>query len=99
MQDVRESEKEYWQVRIADRGRGIADEEKAMIFDRYYRRDRSVPGTGLGLFLVSHLAQACSGSVRAENRVEGDYRKGTVMVVNLAKMAVVESRVASPVSK
>ena len=96
VQEVREREKEFWQVRIEDRGRGIADEEKAKVFDRYYRRDRSVPGTGLGLFLVSHLAHACGGSVHAENRVEGDYRKGTVMVVNLAKMTAVESRVTTP---
>lgn len=92
VQEVQENDRGFWQVRIADRGRGIADEEKVRIFDRYYRRDRSVPGTGLGLFLVNHLAQACGGSVRAENRVEGDYRKGTVMVVNLSKVAPAQGR-------
>lgn len=80
-----EASVEYWQVRISDRGRGIPDEDKTRVFDRYYRRDPTIPGTGLGLHLVSHIAESCGGSVGAENRVSGDYRKGTVMVTNLRK--------------
>ena len=73
----------YWQVRIADRGRGIPDEDKPKVFDKYYRRDSSIPGTGLGLHLANHIAESCGGTIELENRVDGDHRKGTVVVMNL----------------
>jgi PAS domain S-box-containing protein len=73
----------YWQVRIADRGRGIPDDEKAKVFDRYYRQNPAIPGTGLGLHLASHIIESCGGSIEIESRVNGDYRKGTVMITNL----------------
>ncbi|HIH00857.1 TPA: PAS domain S-box protein [Thermoplasmata archaeon] len=73
----------YWQVRIADRGRGIPDEDKSKVFDRYYRRDASIPGTGLGLHLASRIVGSCGGTIELENRVDGDHRKGTVVVTNL----------------
>lgn len=77
---------DYWEVRITDRGRGIPDDLKTKVFDRYYRSDNATPGTGLGLFVVKRLAEVCRGSVWAENAVAGDYRKGTVMVVQLEKV-------------
>jgi PAS domain S-box-containing protein len=76
-------DEDFCQVRIADRGRGIPDEDKPRIFERYYRQDHSIPGTGLGLHLASHLADSCGGTIHAENRVDGDHRKGTVMVTSL----------------
>ena len=74
---------DLWQVRIADRGRGIPEDEKSKVFDRYYRRDTSIPGTGLGLHLASRIAESCGGTIEVENRVNGDHRKGTVVVTNL----------------
>lgn len=81
-----EEDDDYWRVRIADYGRGILDDEKPKIFERYYRQDHSVPGAGLGLHLVSHLVGCCGGTIRVENRVEGDHRKGTVMITSLIKV-------------
>jgi PAS domain S-box-containing protein len=81
-----EEDDDYWRVRIADYGRGILDDEKPKIFERYYRQDHSVPGAGLGLHLVNHLVGCCGGTIRVENRVEGDHRKGTVMVTSLMKV-------------
>jgi len=72
-------------VTISDRGKGIPDEDKKRVFDRYYRRDTSMPGTGLGLFLAAHLINVCRGKIWAENRVEGDHSQGTVMVMLLEK--------------
>ena len=83
---VHEEDDDYWRVRIADHGRGIPDNEKPKIFNRYYRQDHSVPGAGLGLHLVSHLVECCGGTIRVENRVEGDHRKGTVMITSLVKV-------------
>ncbi|WP_052957109.1 sensor histidine kinase [Levilactobacillus spicheri] len=45
---------------VADLGRGIADADKAHIFERFYRvsdaQNRQVTGTGLGLAIVAQLA-------------------------------------------
>ncbi|MCJ2533170.1 MAG: PAS domain S-box protein [Candidatus Thermoplasmatota archaeon] len=82
-----EEDDDYWSVRIADYGRGILDDEKPKVFERYYRQDHSVPGAGLGLHLVSHLVECCGGTIRVENRVEGDHRKGTVMITSLMKVS------------
>jgi PAS domain S-box-containing protein len=75
----------FWRVNISDRGPGIPDTEKEKIFERFYRMDSSVPGTGLGLFVVRFIVKACGGEVWAENRVQGDPSKGARMVVLLQK--------------
>jgi PAS domain S-box-containing protein len=75
----------YWRVNISDRGRGIPDADKEKIFERFHRLDASVPGTGLGLFVVRFIAVACGGKVWVEDRIPGDHTKGTKMVVLLQK--------------
>lgn len=77
---------ECWSIRVADRGKGIPDSEKEKVFERYYRGDAGVAGTGLGLYVVKRIAGACGGLVWTEDRVPGDYTKGTVMVVLLKKV-------------
>lgn len=77
---------ECWQVRIADHGKGIPDGDKKRVFDRFYRGDTSMPGTGLGLYMVSQLVGVCKGKVWAEDRVQGDHTKGAVMVVQLQRV-------------
>lgn len=75
----------YWKVSISDRGPGIPDSEKEKVFERFYRIDSTIPGTGLGLFVVRFIARACGGDVWAENRIQGDSTKGTRMIVLLQK--------------
>lgn len=79
---------EYWSVRITDHGKGIPDQEKERVFDRYYRGDTGVAGAGLGLHVVRKIASACGGLVWAESRVKEDFSKGTVMVVKLRRVTV-----------
>lgn len=57
------------QLRIADEGPGIAEEDLPHVFDRFYRSDRArnTPGTGLGLSIVAHTVNAHGGWVRAGN--------------------------------
>lgn len=54
-------------IAVTDRGFGIAPAEQSRIFEKYYRiRDDStdrVPGTGLGLTLVDHVARGHGGRV------------------------------------
>ena len=53
------------QIRVIDWGAGIADDEKRRIFDRFVRgrstRNQRVRGSGIGLALVKHIAEAHGG--------------------------------------
>ena len=75
----------YWKVSISDRGPGIPDTEKEKVFERFYRMDSTIPGTGLGLYVVRFITRACGGDVWVENRIQGDSTKGTRMIVLLQK--------------
>jgi len=58
-------------VEVSDTGIGIAPEEQARIFERFYRVDRSRTrhkgGAGLGLSIVSLVVQRHGGSVGVES--------------------------------
>jgi signal transduction histidine kinase len=54
------------EIRIADEGAGIADEDLPYVFERFYRADRSrgrTPGSGIGLTVARELIRANGGSV------------------------------------
>jgi signal transduction histidine kinase len=57
---------------VADEGIGIPREEQARIFDKFYRVGRSETqgrrGSGVGLALVRHVADAHGGRVTVESR-------------------------------
>lgn len=73
------------EVRVQDSGVGIAPEHLPRVFDRFYRTDesrqRATGGYGLGLSIVSALAQAMGAHVRVESQL-GD---GTTFFVTFAK--------------
>jgi two-component system sensor histidine kinase MprB len=60
-------------VEVLDRGPGIAQDDLARVFDRFYRADaaRSQPGSGLGLAIVRDMAESHGGRVFAGNREGG----------------------------
>jgi two-component system phosphate regulon sensor histidine kinase PhoR len=57
---------------VRDRGTGIAPEEQPRIFERFYRagsaRARNVRGSGIGLALVKHIAEAHGGRVEVDSK-------------------------------
>lgn len=58
-------------IQVTDYGVGIAPEEQGPIFDNFYRvltpESKLIPGTGLGLTLVAHVAKAHGGSVEVQS--------------------------------
>ena len=70
-------------ISVIDTGIGIAPEQQARVFERFYRvdkaRSRDMGGTGLGLAIVKHLTQAFGGTVTLESQLG----KGTQFHVRL----------------
>ena len=69
---------------VADRGPGIAPEDRPRIFERFYRGDAARTrgeGVGLGLAIAQWVAEAHGGSIAADNREGG----GAVFQVRLPR--------------
>jgi signal transduction histidine kinase len=59
-------------VAVADTGRGIAPEDLAHVFDRFWRPQGSKgEGTGLGLYIARGVVEAHGGRVWAESSPRG----------------------------
>ena len=62
---------EYMEIKVADTGVGISQEELPKIFDKFYRvkhpKTRQVMGTGLGLSIVKGVVEAHHGSIDVES--------------------------------
>jgi nitrogen-specific signal transduction histidine kinase len=58
-------------IQVSDQGIGIPAREQRRIFDKFYRvpskENHAISGTGLGLALVAHIANAHGGSVEVES--------------------------------
>ena len=65
-------------VCVADNGRGIPDDVKSQIFDRF-RKEGKRSGKGLGLFIVRSLVEEYGGTVRADDRVPGKPEQGAAI--------------------
>jgi signal transduction histidine kinase len=63
---------------VSDTGTGIAPEDLAHVFDRFYRSADS-PGTGLGLAIAKNLVALHGGEISAESQVG----KGTTIRIML----------------
>jgi len=76
-------------VAVADRGPGVAPEDRERIFERFHRAEtsRTLPGSGLGLSIVAETARAHGGSVFVEDRQGG----GAVIGLRLPLLETTES--------
>jgi signal transduction histidine kinase len=68
-------------VSFADKGPGIPQESLPFIFDRFYRvrSEKSVTGTGLGLYICKQIIDAHRGKIWAESLPD----QGTTFFIEL----------------
>jgi PAS domain S-box-containing protein len=83
VEPVNENGRKYYLCVVDDDGPGISDEFKGKLFHRFQRGVTRAYGKGLGLYLVRTLVEGYHGKVWVEDRVPGDYKKGTKLVVML----------------
>jgi PAS domain S-box-containing protein len=73
----------FYQVAVEDNGPGIPDAKKKEVFHRLKRGMTQARGTGLGLYIVKTLVDNFHGRVKVEDRISGDYTKGSRFLVYL----------------
>jgi two-component system phosphate regulon sensor histidine kinase PhoR len=71
------------EFRIADTGIGVAEQDQARVFERFYKADpsrrRSTEGSGLGLAIAKKIIEMHKGTIGLESRVGA----GTTFTVSL----------------
>ena len=68
-------------LQVTDTGIGISEDELPLLFDRFYRGERTsqsnIPGTGLGLSIVQEILALHNGRIE----VESELHKGSTFRV------------------
>ena len=75
---------EYVEIKFADNGTGISEENKNRIFDPFFTTKES--GTGLGLSITYGIVEQHGGTIH----VESEIGKGTTFIVQLPIKAISE---------
>jgi len=67
------ADKDQVVLTVSDRGPGIPQDERSRVIDRFVRleQSRSLPGSGLGLSLVSAVARLHGGELKLEDNAPG----------------------------
>ncbi|KKL63340.1 hypothetical protein LCGC14_2176100, partial [marine sediment metagenome] len=71
----------YIRMEFIDNGIGIEDFRKKLVFQRGNSDKQRVHGMGLGLSLVQKIIDNYEGKIWVEDRVHGDYTKGSNFVI------------------
>ena len=81
------------EIRVIDTVKGIHDEDKAHIFERFYQshnNDSSVSGSGIGLHMVKEFVTLHGGNISVEDNPQG---KGSIFIVQLPLVGFEEEMV------
>ncbi|MHA1256612.1 MAG: sensor histidine kinase, partial [Promethearchaeota archaeon] len=83
---VRRDDKSFIKMEFIDNGIGITDERKEMIFKRGNREYKGTKDMGLGLSLVKKIVEIYNGMIWVEDKVKGNYSKGSKFILLLPKV-------------
>ena len=72
--------KDLIKINVMDEGIGISNEDREHLFQRFFRGQNAsnIPGTGLGLNIVSKYVELMNGFIEVESELE----KGTSFILN-----------------
>jgi signal transduction histidine kinase len=76
-----EDGKHYARIEFRDNGIGMPEKMKENIFYEVYKRPKNQKRLGLGLILVKEVVRSFNGIIWAEDRIKGDYEKGTNIIL------------------
>lgn len=84
---------DWIELTVTDYGIGIPAEERALIFDRFYRVRAAIEhgfkGTGIGLYIAQHVVELHGGRIWAGNALHGG--SGTTMHIEMPRVVVVNN--------
>ncbi|MHA1986574.1 MAG: sensor histidine kinase [Promethearchaeota archaeon] len=75
------TDQSYIKIQIIDNGIGISDDRKEWIFNSSFLKERHGKGMGFGLTLVKKIIDSYGGFISVENRINGDYSKGSNFII------------------
>lgn len=79
-------EKNYFKIEFIDNGIGVAEHRKEVIFKSGNRELKGSKGMGLGLSLVNKILQIFNSKIWVEDKVKGDYNKGSNFIIILPEV-------------
>lgn len=78
-----EDGRKFCRTVVEDNGPGIPDVRKQQLFERFTLKEYRARYSGLGLYLARTLVEDFNGKISVEDRIPGDYTKGSRFAVTL----------------
>ena len=63
-------QQEHTLISIKDNGIGIDIDKQAAVFDKYYRVNNALEGTGIGLYLVQEMVMNAGGTISMDSKLD-----------------------------
>jgi len=85
--EIQKERNNFLKLEFIDNGRGIPNNRKEVIFRRTTEEGITGRGMGLGLSLVKKIITSYNGEIWVEDRIQGDYSKGSNFIVLIPKVS------------
>jgi two-component system, OmpR family, sensor histidine kinase MprB len=95
---LRQLDPSHAELVVSDHGPGIPAQERALVFERFFRSTaaRAMAGSGLGLAIVKQVVLNHGGALRVEDTVPGGQPPGTSIYVLLPGRPIPPSQYPTP---
>lgn len=97
---IREGQNDLLQIKVKDTGKGIPEEKRARIFDRFYQVDdsntRTAEGSGIGLALVKELVRLLAGRIEVDSELDRGTEFRIFLPIHLEAEVVTKVPSSSP---